>query len=598
VSSGAVPQIPVSGAAPDPTRKPAHYYFQNLTVNRQLVYGFSDSPDPSDPWFDTGMLAFKASKSWNFSFEVDDLANTSTPTQLNLTVWGEDLELPAPNHHLVAKLNGTQILDAKFNGWVKKSFNISVPAGVLQEGNNTLTLTLPGDTGARYDLIYLDKYTVTYPHSFSARDGQLTFTAAGSIFEVTDLPSPDIEVYATDAQGTQSRLENLLIQPTRSGYSVVFAGSDSYRTYFVTTVAALQAPSLAAASQPGGNFDQPADYLIIAHPDFIDGLSRLVQARQAQGLTVNVVNVNDLYTEYSNGVFDPQAIKQYITYAAQNLGTQYVLLVGGDSYDYRDYLGLNSLSFIPSLYGTTNQIKFVPSDELYADTNNDGVPEIAIGRFPVRTSAELNAMIDKTLAFAGKSYNETAFFAADKNDGKVDFTKMSDALSSSLPSGWTVQSTYLDTTGVSTAKSQLIAAMNNGTALVNYSGHSSTDQWSALNLFNTTNAAALNNAGKPFVVVQYGCWNTYAVSPTGNNLVQAFLLTGDQGAAAVLGSVTLSLASSEQSLGELLTPLLAQPGLTVGQALMTAKQQLNATRPNLVDVQMGWTLMGDPALIV
>ena len=84
----------------------------------------------------------------------------------------------------------------------------------------------------------------------------------------------------------------------------------------------------------------------------MDGIATLVQARKAQGLTVNVVDVNDLYAKYSYGVFDPQALRT-TSVCPQNLGTQYVLLVGGDTYDYRNYLGMNSISFIPSLYIAT-----------------------------------------------------------------------------------------------------------------------------------------------------------------------------------------------------------------------------------------------------
>ena len=60
----------------------------------------------------------------------------------------------------------------------------------------------------------------------------------------------------------------------------------------------------------------------------------------------------------------------------------------------------------------------------------------------MRTSAELTAMINKTLAYALQVYPNTAFFAADKNDGTTSFTDFSNDLSSRLPSNWTVNSTY------------------------------------------------------------------------------------------------------------------------------------------------------------
>jgi hypothetical protein len=110
--------------------------------------------------------------------------------------------------------------------------------------------------------------------------------------------------------------------------------------------------------------------------------------------------------------------------------------------------------------------------------------------------------------------------------------------------------------------------------------------------------AALQNAGKPTVVTQWGCWNTYYVSPAYNSMGHKFLVSGENGAAAVMGATTLTLARSEKQLGTLLTPQLTAPGTTIGEAMLSAKQQLAASNPELKDVILGWTLLGDPALQV
>jgi hypothetical protein len=151
---------------------------------------------------------------------------------------------------------------------------------------------------------------------------------------------------------------------------------------------------------------------------------------------------------------------------------------------------------------------------------------------------------------------------------------------------------------VAAARQQLIAAMNDGTALVNFTGHSGPTSWTFSNLFNTANAAALTNAGRPFVVVQWGCWNTYYVDPVNNHLVQSFLFSGEQGAAAVLGASTLTDSQSEKLLGEYLAPRLTTPGKPIGLALQEAKDELAQSSPELMDVLLGWTLMGDPALVI
>ena len=41
---------------------------------------------------------------------------------------------------------------------------------------------------------------------------------------------------------------------------------------------------------------------------------------------------------------------------------------------------------------------------------------------------------------------------------------------------------------------------------------------------------------------------------------------------------------------------LVTPGVTIGQALQDAKSELAQTHPDLVDVMLGWSLMGDPAM--
>ena len=260
---------------------------------------------------------------------------------------------------------------------------------------------------------------------------------------------------------------------------------------------------------------------------------------------------------------------------------------------------MNSISFIPSLYTTTNtEAKFVPADPLYVDLNGDNVPDLAIGRFPVRTTAELNMVISKTLAYTGKNYGQTAFFASDMNDGIVSYKDISNGMVTGLPSNWSVQNISLDDMSVASAKTQLLAAMNGGTALVNFTGHSGPTSWALSNLFNTSDAAALTNTGKPFVVVQWGCWNTYYVDPVSNYLVQSFLFSGNNGAAAVLGASTLTDSNSEALLGALLMPRLVTPGTTIGQALQVAKSELAKSHPELLDVLLGWSLMGDPALVI
>lgn len=594
VDRGGAVGVGAEDATPPADAPPALSYAETLEGGQKREYSYS-SPG-GDGWFDTSMLAHQASKSWDFPFSVDGLADPPAPAELELVLWGITNWPQSPDHHVVASLNGVAVSDEKFDGHVVKALKLQLPPGLLKEGQNVLRLTLPGDTGAKYDMVNLARFGVAFQREFAARDGRLAFSAAGDVFRVTGLTGPDISVYRVE-EGRAARLKNVRAEPSGGSWAAVFAGSARPCAYAVASAGAAHAPKL-EMSRAVGAADRPAQYLVIAHPSFIPGLRPLVDARRAQGLTVGVVDVTDLYARYTHGVFDPAAIKRHIAHAVKNLGAKYVLLVGGDTTDYRHRLGVPSTSFIPSLYSAAGRVRLSPADPLYADVDDDGSPDVAIGRLPVRGVAELDAVVSKTLSYAAKSYRRTALFAADKNDGYYSFKSANDAMAAGLPAGWSAERVCLDDEGAPEAAARISGAMNRGVALVVFSGHSSPRAWTFGDVFNVKHAAALTNAGRPFVAVQWGCWNTYFVDPAKDSLTARLLLSGDRGAAAVFGATTVTEFASESLLGELLTPRLASPGTTIGQALLDAKRELAKKGTGMSDVLLGWTLLGDPALVV
>ena len=54
-----------------------------------------------------------------------------------------------PDHHLLVKLNGQQMSDSTWDGTGPYVVTATVPPGMLSAGENTLSLSLPGDTGRR-----------------------------------------------------------------------------------------------------------------------------------------------------------------------------------------------------------------------------------------------------------------------------------------------------------------------------------------------------------------------------------------------------------------------------------------------------------------
>ena len=78
-------------------------------------------------------------------------------------------------------------------------------------------------------------------------------------------------------------------------------------------------------------------------------------------------------------------------------------------------------------------------------------------------------------------------------------------------------------------------------------------------------------------------------------MAHALLLNGQAGAAAVIGASALTETSSDLQLGRLLLPALTN-GERLGDAMVSAKQTLNISNPNMIDVLLGTSLLGDPTL--
>ncbi|MEP7010469.1 MAG: C25 family cysteine peptidase [Acidobacteriota bacterium] len=575
-------------------------YGEVLAIDRDLVYSFA-SPN-GDPWYEAPVLAQGRPTAKSFPIEVD--APASTEARLHVDLWGVTNWPSTPDHHLQISLDGTQLVDERFDGLTAKSYDLPLPPGLLFEGTNTLEVRLPGDTGNAFDLVHVDRYAVSYPRRFVARNDRLSFPGAPGRIEVEGLGANDLVVYA---KGGASRLSNVAIDNFGGGFRAAFSipgAATKVGAVDLSTASAMLHPAIQPAREaPADLGNRRADYLIVTHPSLAGELAPLIAARESEGHRVKLVDVLDLYAAYSGGEIDPQAIRDYVRYAAQQLGARYLLLVGADTYDYFDHLGIGSVSLIPTPYAQTDDlIRFTPADSVYGDLDGDGVQDLALGRFPARTASELRQLIAKTLAFDGSRTG--ALFAADAADGTEaevarTFSSISDQLISQVPAAWPLVRAYVDDLGAAAARSQLIAAFDQGPALVHYVGHSGPTVWSFRGLFSAADGAALNNVGSPSLVVQWGCWNTYHVAPEVDTLAHRLLLAGPQGAAAVIGSATLSRTESDQLLGPALLARLMVPGTTIGDALLQAKRTIAAIAggpSDLRDALLGWTLLGDPAM--
>ena len=603
-----------SAATPISTRAPfATSYLSSAKFAPQANYSFT-SPDETDPWFATRLVSIDEPVSEVVALELDNVAvggnNGSTQAKMNVNVWGAT-DLPGGNdHRMRISFNGKSIMDETFDGLTAQSFEMSLDS--VNEGRNSVTLELPTQVGVPLDVVNVDEVEVQYPRQFIAEDNRLSFSSRFTKFLVrgftpnaTDAsgnPSLDFVVLREDADGNVEEVSNAVVL-CNIECSVVFGGTGQVETYYVSANAYNAEPAALVAEE---NITSGlARYLIISHPDFIgeagnNQLEALANELASEMGSADIVDVEQIYAQFGGHVFDPTAIKRYIEHAYNNRGTRYVMLVGGDIYDYRQFENDDATSFIPSLYAATGtNVTFAPVDPKYVDLDDDNVPDLPIGRLPVRTTAQLTALMNKRAAFVNRDYAGTALFVADTFDEiqQYDFAGDAQTIANTYLGNFDVTTAFVDELGTRPTRNLLTNEINQGTTLTSFFGHSSTNQWSFDGLLTGNDAAGLSNVGRPTVVTQWGCWNAYYVSPEEDSMGHRFLMEGEQGAVSVMGATTLTSASAERALAKLVFARLAN-GERLGDAVTGAKQEYATTNPDDLDVLLGWTILGMPELFI
>ena len=580
----------------------------------EVRYGFS-SPSP-DPWFADRLLANGAPASYSFTMSAP--AAIDPVGVLKVSLWG-GLNYPAgalPDHHVRVLFNDVLVADHWFDGLTP--WDVEIPVSNLVAGNNTIRFELPRDTGNQADLLHLDSLQLNYLRTPAFVDGRLYGAGMRANDTDSDLlfadgigdsfvgPAP-INYRTITLPGLGSSTRNFRIDagtPTEllvaMGRSIETGALGETSEIWMSQPEGLFAPAISAAPAPLALPTVQADYWVITHGLFAPSLQSLLARRQQQGLQTAMIDVEQIYLAYSAGNPDPKAILRFMREVAGPLGARYLLLVGGDTYDAPGYLNSGSISFIPTLYQRTNEIvAFAPVDPAFGDLTGDGVPEISVGRLPVRTVAEANESVRKILDYDAQpamSRLMAVSGAADTNQG-LNFQAASQSFQATFPSAWQQTNVYSDTLGVLASQVAVRNGFNSGQSIVSYIGHSSPTQWGFEALLTSAQVSGLAaNANAP-LVFQFGCWTTYFTLPSANSMSHALMLTPGRGASGVLGSTVLLDQPSHDLMAGAIGPLLVS-GQRIGDVVVTAKRQIaNALEGELrgTEIFLGISLMGDPA---
>jgi hypothetical protein len=492
------------------------------------------------------------------------------------------------------ELNGTRVGEVSFAGQVEGVATFSLSQVALKEGQNTVRLT---PLNAESDVSLVDYIRITYPHTYTADNNALRFNLSSKQQVTIDgFSGPAIRVLdITDPN--EIRQVSARVQQQGEGYSVtVSAPKPGGRTLWA--LADDQAAQVAGiTSNRPSNLRDPehaADFVIISHRDFLDSVKPLQSLRESQGLSVAVVDVEDVYDEFGYGDKSPQAIKDFLAFARTTWRTppRFALFVGDASLDPKNYLGRGDYDFVPTRLIDTLLME-TASDEWLADFDGNGLAEMALGRLPVRTAVEASRIIDKIVDYESAPRTRNILLVSDLNDG-IDFQSERDEVRTLIPADVNVSLIDRGALGTSAAKSQLIESLNRGLGIVSYFGHGNVDQWRG-DLLTSGDAGALANGELRPVVLAITCLNGYFQDPVLESLAESLMKAEHGGAVAVWASSGMCDSGPQALIDqEMFRAIFAVGGssgsaLTLGEVVMRAKKSTSDG-----DVRLTYILFGDP----
>jgi uncharacterized repeat protein (TIGR01451 family) len=500
-------------------------------------------------------------------------------------------------HSVSVFFNGASVGEMDFANLANVTQNFPIDRSLLQDGVNTVTLTaLQGDN----DISVVQSIALHYPHTYDADANWLKATApASTMLHVSGFTGQQVQVFDITNPLAVEQL-NGTVTPDSGGYSITVGvppAAGQERTLLVFSSDQISPPSALCFHKPSTLATQPvgSQMIIITHPDFQAALGPLVQMHESRGESVQVVTIDEVFDAFNYGERSPFAMRAFLQNAASQpfRKPQYLLLVGDASLDPRDYLGLGDFDFVPTRMIETAAFK-TASDDWFTDFKQNGYATIATGRLPVRTVADAELVVSKIVNFEKNPANagsQQALLVADQNIG-ADFTTATKFAATDLPSSLQPMEIFADGMDPNVVSQQILAALNSGPLLVNYSGHGSEQQWSFADLLDNTSAATLTNGNQLSVYFLMDCLNGFFEDVYGPSLAQSLLLAPNGGAAAVWASSGFTNQPPQASMNQsVLSILKTNPSTPLGTAILQSKSGVSDN-----DVRRTWIFFGDPAM--
>ena len=495
---------------------------------------------------------------------------------------------------------------------------------------NQLTISIEPNIRSEHYLDYLELEYLrrlqygggTFDFYTSQPAGQYRYRVAGitaelqyTLLDISDIYNQKILTgYTTDSENRFLEFD----YENAAGAAQRFAVTEEERFSTPASVSIITPEDIL---NPGQSYD----LIVVTVQDFMPAFGAYRTYREADGYSIYMADVEDIYAYFSGGMLDPSAIRNFLYYAFENWpqpSPGFVILGGDGSYDFLGNSGTLKENYVPpyvvpndSSISDENYVTF--SDEGWLDSDGsyptDRGVDMVVGRWPVRTSGEVADYIAKLAIYEsgannGRWQNLITFVADDEIKPTTSYperehTEQSEILANEhTPGRFDQDKIYLIDYPINSsgekpeAKEKLINAINTGTLLVNFIGHGNIRLWTDERIFRTEDIASLDNEKMLPVVLTASCSIGLFDSPFEEGMAEQFFRYTDGGAIAVIAATRLVYSSDNARYNyKLFDVLFGGRDYTLGEAMFVSKleRQLElGIRSN----DRRYILFGDPLM--
>jgi hypothetical protein len=485
---------------------------------------------------------------------------------------------------------------------------------------------------------YEDWFEILYKRRFnSVQSDVLRFdspdTTALVEYNVSPFTNNNIKVFDVTAHN-----EVKIIQPLSSSSSNVRFQRNETKShlskYFVIGQNGFKTPtgiSSRVANQNLRGISDGASFIIITHKDFISAAERLKAKREQGGpsdpsyLKTVIVTTEQIYNEFSGGVYDAVAMRDFIKHAFDNWTEKpaHVCLLGDGSLDYKGilYPGKDKVPPWEFTSPTIHQVNGFTSDDYYVHVTGANTfpdkPDLSIGRIPANSLQEANEYLDKIDAYEngvnnGYWKNRMLFVADDERTSEgcesVGHLPQIEGLAEQfVPQYIDKIKVYLITyptviTPQGRRKPQVNSDIakywSEGMLNIHYTGHGSPDVWAHEYVLEKDNIISqLSNENRyPFVSIA-SCDMSKFDNPANQSAGELFMITGRKGAIGTLAATRPVYASGNDAIMREVFKALYLPRDTLllqkrfGTGVFNAKNNMG-----YLDNEAKFVLMCDPTI--